>query len=69
MYTNCFDIILNNYNKISMVNDLNPDERKLYKYLSKKIPINFAPNSHSDSRQTLYDFNKSSDILDILQLK
>lgn len=78
MYTKDFDKILNNYNKIIIMGDLNSKHvnwkcnttnsngRKLHKYLSNSSTIISAPD-----RPTYYpyDSNKNPDILDIVLLK
>jgi len=77
MYTNEFDKILSNYNKVNIIVDLNskhvsfncnttnPNGRKLYNYLSNLSTI----ISVSDTHTYPYDPNKSPDILDVVLLK
>ena len=77
MYTNDFDVILINYNKIIIIGDLNSKHanwkcnttnangRKLYKYLSNSAII-FAPDNLNHYP---YDLNKNPDILDVVLLK
>jgi exonuclease III len=78
MYTYDLNIILNNYNKIIIIGDLNSKHvnwkcnttnangRKLYKYLSNSAAIISAPDNPT---HYLYDPNKSPDILDVVLLK
>lgn len=78
MYTNDFDKILTNYNKVIIIGDLNskhvswncnttnPNGRKLYKYLSNSSTIISAPDKPT---YYPYDPNKSPDILDVVLLK
>lgn len=78
MYTIDFDVILNNYNKIVIIGDLNSKHvnwkcnttnvngKKLYKYLSNSPAIISAPDNPTHYP---YDPNKSPDILDVVLLK
>jgi len=78
MYTNDFEKILNSYQRILLVGDLNckhttwnckatnANGRKLFKYLSNSSTIMCAPDTPTYFQ---YDQNRSSDILDVILQK